>query len=164
MFGSKSNYFHQDKAHLHECASLVISYLRGKGYLYSEIDIYLKAFEYFIINPDQFDGATLVNELYDIKGLDLDALLHDYQYIVYNVGSSVSMKFRADKLFGCGIKRKGKNGILYKLGVKNYPAYSRFIGLTISDLFWVPFARIKRGKMTKEQKEQFMCDYNTLIK
>lgn len=164
MLGSESKYFHKDKANLDKCVFDMVAYLKMKGYNYDQIAIYIKAFEYFVLNPNDFDGATLVNDLCDIRGLDLDAMLHDHQYIVYFVGGSFSMKYRADKLFMHGIKKKGKNGILYKLGVKNYPAYSRFIGLTISDLFWVPFAIIKRGRMSEKQREDFLKDYVTLLK
>src|SRR6478752_1097821 len=109
MLGSVSHYFEQDKAQLDNCALNVISYLKLKGYDYDEINVYIKAFEYFVINPHDFDGATLVKDLCDLPGLDLDAMLHDFQYIFYGVGASVSMKWRADKLYALGNERKGKS-------------------------------------------------------
>lgn len=155
MLGSKSSYFHKDKAHLDKCALNMVEYLKLKGYNYNQIAIYLKAFEYFVDNPNHFDGATLVRDLTDIPGLDIDACYHDYCYINYNVAVNPVMKWKADFLYGKGNERKGKS---------QYAAYSRFAGLTLSGLLFIPFARFKRGRMSREQKENFLRDYNTLIK
>lgn len=154
MLGSENHFFTQDKATLNLKRDYVWKLLTMKGYCNDAVAIYLRAYDYFSINPAEFDGATLVKDLCDIPDLDLDAMYHDYCYIIYNVASSVSMKFRADKLYAIGNEYKGKG---------KYPSWSRFIGLTLSGLGFIPFARLKRGKMTKEQKESFMCDYRTLI-
>jgi len=155
MLGSKSSYFHQDKAHLDKCALDMVAYLKLKGYSYSQINVYLVAFEYFENNPNEFDGATLVKDLCDLPGLDIDAMLHDFHYINCNVGSSFAMKWKADFLYAKGNERKGKSP---------YASCSRFAGLTLSGLLFIPFAILKRGKMSKEQKEKFLHDYKTLLK
>lgn len=154
MFGSKSNYFNQDKETLATCREKVIQYLILKGYELSGIAIYLKAFDYFVENPNGFDGATLVKDLCDLPGLDLDALLHDFHYLKYNIASSIGLKWKADFLYSKGNERKGK-GL--------YSAYSRFAGLTLVGIGFIPFARIKRGKVTKEQRDLFLSDYKCLI-
>jgi hypothetical protein len=55
-------------------------YLVMKGYDHHETALYLQAFDFFCQNPTEFDGATIVKDLVDLNGLDLDAMLHDFQY------------------------------------------------------------------------------------
>ena len=104
-------------------------------------------------NPHKFDGATIVKDLYDLKGLDIDAMLHDYHFVNYNVGSSFTWKWKADWLFAKGNERKGK-GI--------YSAYSRFAGLTIAGVYFVPYTYVMRGKIREWQKQAFTEDFNTI--
>ncbi len=153
MLGSKSNYFHKSITELRVCRYDVKLYLELKGYSREQIAVYIKAFDYFILNPDDFDGATLVKDLVDIPDLDIDAMYHDYCYVFYDVASSVVMKWRADKLYAKGNERKGKS---------LYAAYSRFAGLTLVGIGFIPFAAIKRGKMSDKQKLNFMKDFVTL--
>lgn len=155
MFGSKSDYFKQSKEELTQCHEAMCELLCLKGYSVNEISVYSRAFTYFIYNPEQYDGATIVKDLVDIPGLDTDSLLHDYHYIVCNVAASISMKWRADKLYSKGNERKGKS---------LYAAYSRFIGLSISGIGFIPYAFLKRGKMSSQQKELFLMDYKLLNK
>jgi hypothetical protein len=70
-----------------------------KGYNQEQVDIYLKAFDYFSKKHTEFDGATVVKDLVDIPGLDLDAMLHDYHYIFYRISSSFSLKFKRLDIF-----------------------------------------------------------------
>jgi hypothetical protein len=39
---------------------------RCKGYSAEQIAVYIKAFDYFWENPDDFDGATIVKDLMDV--------------------------------------------------------------------------------------------------
>jgi len=155
MLGSVSHFFEQDKETLAQKWVDVSELLRLKGYSLECRLIYLKAFDYFTINPNDFDGATAVKDLVDIPDLDLDSMLHDFHYIAYNVASSVSMKWRADKLYALGNERKGKS---------EYASWSRFVGLSLVGIGFIPFARIKRGKMSSIQREKFLKDYLTLTK
>lgn len=154
MLGSENHFFTQDKATLLLKRDYVWKLLTMKGYCNDAVAIYLKAYDYFTKNPSEFDGATLVKDLCDIPDLDLDAMYHDFCYLVYNVASNISMKWRADKLYSKGNERKGKS---------EYAAWSRFIGLSLSGIGFIPYARLKRGKMDKQQKESFMCDYKILM-
>ena len=152
MLGSKSNFFNQSTQVLKNARANAYTILRVKGYYLDEVDIYMKAFDYFSQNPEQFDGATVVKDLVDIPGLDLDAMLHDYQYIHHNVAASFVTKWKADWLYAKGNERKGKG---------QYSAFSRFIGLTIVGIGFVPYVRIKRGKTIN--RTVFLEEYNTLI-
>lgn len=165
MLGSTNNFFKQDKETLLLKRDSVSYMLMIKGYNQLQIEVYLKAYDYFCENPNGFDGATLVRDLCDIDDLDLDAMLHDFHYLAYNVGVNVILKAKADYLYKIGMMRRKEK--LQKYWVKflgmRYIAYSRLVALTIADIGWIPFARIKRGRMSKKQKEAFMYDYNTLM-
>ena len=155
MLGSKSTYFSQSKSVLFELRDKVFRLLDLKGYSLNEILVYLKAYDYFCENILAFDGATVVKDLIDIPDLDLDAMLHDYHYINYNVASTIETKWKADWIYAKGNERKGKG---------QYSAFSRFIGLTITGIFFIPYAKIRRGNITSEHKKDFLNDYKLLIK
>lgn len=155
MFFSKSDFFKQS-GHVLICKQKYVhNLLEAKGYSLAKIELYKEAYVYFSNNPNDFDGATFVKDLNDIIGLDLDAMLHDYNYLVNNVASNFKTKWKADWLYAKEQERKGKG---------SYSAFSRFIGLTIIGLFFVPYARIKRGKMTGSQLSKFDNTYKTLTK
>lgn len=153
MYGSQSDYFYKEEKELKILQKKMKLLLYLKGYTTPEQKVYAKAFSFFILNPHKFDGATIVKDLHDLPGLDTDPMLHDYHYVVYNTGSSFYYKWKADWLFAKGNERKGK-GI--------YSAYSRFVGLTLTGIFFVPYTYLTRGGMTQQQKDAFTTDFNTL--
>lgn len=155
MLGSKSTYFQQSKEKLFEEKKKIFIFLDLKGYEPNEIFIYLKAFDYFCKNPDLFDGATIVKDLVDLPNLDLDAMLHDYHYLSYNAGVTFKTKWQADWIYAKGNERKGKG---------QYSAFSRFIILTLIGIGFVPYTYFKRGRMSNQQKEEFIKEYKLLIK
>jgi hypothetical protein len=155
MFGSKSNFFRRSIWDLHNDRGSVVSYLFLKGYYGIEIGVYLKAYDYFVLNPNAYDGATIVKDLIDLHGLDLDAMLHDYHYGCHGVASNFVTKWKADWLYAKGQERKGKG---------QYSAFSRFVGLTITGIGFVPYALLKRGKIAANRKKEFLEEYEILIK
>jgi len=155
MLGSKSKFFHQSVEALSSKRRQVVQLLKVKGYNDTEIAIYIKSYNYFCQNPAQFDGATGVKDLYDIDGLDLDAMLHDYQCIVHNVSSNIRCLNLSNWLFYKGIIRKNKG---------KWKALKRLIGLTLLTFPFMIYSLIKRGFMSKSQKKKFKQEYKTLIK
>jgi len=155
MLGSNSNYFRQPKEILVDSRDKVFRLLDLKGYSFNEIAVYLKAFDYFCEKVDQFDGATIVKDLQDLPRLDLDAMLHDFHYLNYNVGVNFITKWQADWIYAKGNERKGKG---------SYSSFSRFIGLTFIGIGFVPYAYLKQGKISIVQKKQFLEEYKLLIK
>lgn len=128
MFFSKSDYFKQTSIVLNQKAKDVELYLELKGYNASEIAEYLLAYRYFMDYPTQYDGATIVKDLIDVHDLDLDAMLHDYEYLVLKAGHNFITKWKSDFKYGKGIERKGKSA---------YAAWSRFAGLTVTGILFV---------------------------
>jgi hypothetical protein len=80
---------------------------------------------------------TIVKDLMDVPGIDLDALLHDYHYGVCNAGVNLKMKWQADWLLAKG-ERKGKG---------SYSSYSKFVGLTIATLVFTPYSYFKEEEL-----------------
>ena len=155
MLGSKSNFFSKTPEELKSLKNNVATILNIKGHTYIEALVYLKAYDYFCLNCNDFDGATIVKDLQDLPHLDLDAMLHDYQYLVQNVASTFKTKWYSDWMYAKGQERKGKG---------QYSSFSRFVGLTLIGLFFVPYARIKRGCITDQKRNEFIHDYETIMK
>lgn len=155
MLGSRSRFFDKNDYALDKWRSNVKRLLEIKGYTENQISIYLKAFDYFSDHPNDFDGATIVKDLQDLPHLDLDAMLHDYQYLVQNTAANYYTKWYSDWMYAKGQERKGKG---------QYSSFSRFVGLTIIGIVFVPYAGFKRGKTTLKQETAFFNDYNILMK
>jgi hypothetical protein len=155
MLGSSSTYFLQSVPALKRGRENVALLLKIKGYSCNQVAIYLKAFDFFTDNPSNFDGATIVKDLVDLPGLDLDAMHHDYCYVVYGVGSSLVIKTMCDWLFAKGMERKGK-------GLQS--AYGRFILLTVISVVFVPYTSISKGRMSYNKRSEFIQEYRILIK
>jgi hypothetical protein len=148
VLGSKSTFFYQDSHKLETMWVIAWNYLLLKNYSREQIDIYERAYKYFSLNPSFFDGATVVKDLYDIEGLDLDAMLHDYHYLVYGVAKSFSLKYKADYIYYKNMNRKGKKG------------FTRFIGLNIISAVFVPYTFFREKVVL--QKELFLKEYEIL--
>ena len=109
--------------------------LRPFGYLKGrkshEISEYLKAFDYFVEHPTEFDGATIVKDLVDIGELDLDAMVHDYDYI-HGANRNFVKKWKADIKYIKNMERNGK-------GIRIF----RLLLLTIIGIIFVPYCFFK---------------------
>lgn len=150
----RKRYFKKDKETLGKIRLNVSTLLALKGYNESEIEVYLKAFDYFTEFPDNYDGATIVKDLCDLDGIDLDAMLHDYQYDFYGSAKSFKTKFYSDWIYAKGQERKGKG---------SYSSFSRFLGLCVIGLFFVPYSCLKRRNQANSIKS-IKEDFNKLIK
>jgi hypothetical protein len=90
---------------------------------------YLIAYDFFCVNIEEFDGATIVKDLNDISELDLNAMLHDYRYLT---DFGVIKKFKWDYEYLQGMNDLGKG---YRAG--------RYIGLLVSSIFFIPYKLLK---------------------
>lgn len=132
MFWSKNNTFFKSKEQLDNLYNDMDILLRIKGRSEDNIWKYKKAFTYFRTFPFKFDGATIVKDLNDLPNLDLDAMLHDYEYLC-GANKSFVRKWHADLEY---IKNMEKNG----KGIRVF----RFILLTLSGILFVPYCKIFR--------------------
>lgn len=131
MFGSKNDFFYQSPTVLRKARIDLVELLRIKGRSREEVQEYIEAYNYFIANPDKFDGATIVKDLVDVRTptgyLDADAMLHDYEYIM-GANRNLKLKWNSDYKY---IKNMEKNG----KGIR----IPRFIILTIIGAVLVPY-------------------------
>ena len=128
---SKSNFFLQDSETLAEKKHQIIMVLRFKGLKTQEINKFTEAYDYFRNNPKKFDGATIVKDLNDIKGLDLKAMLHDYECLM---GANSSYRLWYVSAYDYYLNH-------FKIGNGNQ--ILRFLGLCILGIFFVPYCKIK---------------------
>lgn len=160
MLGSSNNFFYQPSIILKSKRKDVETLLLIKGYNQNQIDIYLNAYDYFTDNVKDFDGATFVNDLVDIygvsgfDGLDLDAMLHDWHYIMFRAGSNAKYKKMADEIFKCGILKKGKS---------KWSSWTRFAGLSIITPIFVWRSKKRHGNMTALDMLKITQHYNILV-
>ena len=131
MFWSKDDTFKKSKTELDILRKNVKAYLNIKERKMSDISDYLNAFDYFTIHSDKFDGATIVKDLVDIGELDLDAMVHDYDYI-NGANRNFIKKWEADIKYIKNMERNGK-------GIRVF----RLLLLTIIGIIFVPYCFIK---------------------
>lgn len=130
MFWSKNNTFFKSKEQLDNLYYDMDVLLRIKGRSENDIWKYKKAFTYFRTFPFKFDGATIVKDLNDLPNLDLDAMLHDYQYLC-GANKSFIRKWYSDLEY---IKNMEKNG----KGIRVF----RLLLLTLAGIVFVPYCKI----------------------
>ena len=136
MFWSKDDTFKKSKQELDILRKNIKAYLHIKERKMSDISDYLNAFDYFTIHSDKFDGATIVKDLVDIGELDLDAMVHDYDYI-NGANRNFIKKWKADIKYIKNMERNGK-------GIRVF----RLLLLTVIGIVFVPYCIIK-NKITK---------------
>lgn len=136
MFWSKDNTFKKSKGELYILRKDIKAYLHIKERKMSDISDYLNAFDYFIDYPNKFDGATIVKDLVDIGELDLDAMVHDYDYI-HGANRNFIKKWKADIKYIKNMEINGKGIRIFRLFL-----------LTIIGIIFVPYCFIKY-KITK---------------
>jgi hypothetical protein len=132
MFGSKNNTFFKSKTELDLIEYDMSQLLLLKGRSIEDIVKYKRAFEYFRIFPHKFDGATIAKDLNDLPNLDLDAMLHDYEYL-QGANKSFIKKWHSDFRYIKNMERNGK-------GIRVF----RLLLLTISGLVFVPYCILFR--------------------
>ena len=136
MFWSRDDTFKKSKQELDILRKNVKAYLNIKERKMSDISDYLNAFDYFTVHSDKFDGATIVKDLVDIGELDLDAMVHDYDYI-NGANRNFIKKWKADIKYIKNMERNGK-------GIRVF----RLLLLTIIGIVFVPYCFLKY-KITK---------------
>ena len=83
-------------------------------------------------NPSKFDGATIVKDLVDIEELDLDAMVHDYDYL-HGANRNFIKKWNADIRYIKNMEANGKGIRVFRL----------LLLLAIIGIVFVPYCFIK---------------------
>ncbi len=130
MFWSKNNTFKKTRVELDDLYSNMNLLLFLKGRNDKDIELYQKAFKYFRTFHFKFDGATIAKDLNDLPNLDLDAMVHDYEYL-QGANRNFIKKFKADYRYIRNMEKNGK-------GIRVF----RFLLLTLSGILFVPYCKI----------------------
>ena len=79
---SRNDFFFQSEIIIRNKLKLILDVWNDLGY--SEYDkARLKiAFEYFIVNPKEYNGTSIIADQWLIKGLEPDSVIHDYDFIM----------------------------------------------------------------------------------
>jgi len=133
---SKSTFFSQDDYALEMYRESMVKLLQIKCRSVSEISLYCAAYDFLCSFSNKFDGATLVKDLQDIPGLDLDAMLHDYECLI-GANRNYKLWFKAAWDYYENMRKNGKG---------NRPG--RLICLSIIGLFFVPYCYFFTPKYT----------------
>ena len=142
---SKSNFFQQSRNTLSEKRQLLIKVLEDRNIDKKEQSYILDIYNIFcqLDSIFKFDGATIVADIDTIKGLDVSAMVHDFEY-----------QIAQHKGFWYYLKEKLKADVNYakrmrKLGVSWLTAWVRATALIISTPIWVAIIGLK-GKLKKQ--------------
>ena len=116
---------------------------------------FILAFDLFRDYPNiyKFDGATIVADIYTIKGLDVSAMVHDLEYqLAQHKGFwfYLKAKLKADVEYGKNMRA---------LGVSWLTAWTRVFFLLLSTPFWILLltlkGKLKRNIMSEKQIKIF---------
>jgi len=121
---SKNDFFFQDKVIIREKLDLIIKIWQDFGFnSYEEIKLRM-AFEYFIKHPWQYNGTSIINDRWLIKGLEPESVIHDYEDIM---AECIKDLLKSNKNY-CNRLRKRNTNWLWVWGFI-------YCGLTIVTLF-----------------------------
>lgn len=149
LFNSHSDFFYKSPHVLSGIRRNVDSFLTLKGYESYQRSFYLVAFDYMRDNPQHFDGATMTEDLPDVEGLELAALLHDYIYVQHNASGSFKFSWMADKLMRSEMRRMGKS---------SWNTGARFVLLILKAPFFVPYTYFFKGRRMSD-KNKFAVEH-----
>ena len=88
---SSSDFFLQNN--LSEKINLLENILKDYGFSNLRKYYIINCFKYFRLYPKEFDGATIVKDITQIKNLDVPAMAHDFAYIN---AKNIKDRLRAD--------------------------------------------------------------------
>lgn len=143
MFFSKNDFFKlknnetetQRISRLKKNLEILSCFISSKKINKEDQYLIIQAYNYFVANPNEFDGATLVKDVYDISNLEISAMLHDYQYIVLLPSYSGKFWFRKKKQYD---KQYYSNLITFRNITHKRVAQIRYKLLRISTpLYWL---------------------------
>jgi len=124
---SKSNFFLKDNYDLELYRDTMYKLLQYKGRNIVERHKYLDAYDFFCKFTTKYDGATFVKDLHDLPGLDLDAMLHDYECLI-GANRNYKLWYKSVWNYYENMRKNGKGNQII-----------RAVGLCVIGLFFVPY-------------------------
>lgn len=79
---STNNFFFQEETIIREKLEFIIKIWQDFGFdAYDEMKLKI-AFEYFIKHPEQYNGTSIINDRWIIRGLEAESVIHDHEDIM----------------------------------------------------------------------------------
>jgi hypothetical protein len=146
---TKNTFFQQSREVILEKRQLLELVLKDRNLSKIQRTTILSIFDNFAKYPTiyKFDGATIVADIDTIKGLDISAMVHDWQYLNAQ-----------HKGFWYYVKAKLKADVNYAklmrlLGVSWLTAWTRCIALIISTPIWLLILLFKKNSQNRNYKK-----------
>ena len=121
---SKNDFFFQSESKMRSKLNFIIDVWNDFEITPVDIIKLRIAFEYFIKHPKEYNGSSVINDFWLIKGLEPESVIHDYDYIM---ATSFKNLHRANKEY-CQRLRKRNAQWLWVWGFI-------FCSLTIVSIF-----------------------------
>jgi hypothetical protein len=78
---STNNHFSKSLFDLESDYKLCLKLLNNFEFPNNYIDKFEEAYDYFIFNPKEYNGTSVINDRFTIKGLEIQSVVHDYEWI-----------------------------------------------------------------------------------
>jgi hypothetical protein len=121
---SKNNFFYQSEIVIYEKLDLIFRILKDYDLDLKDKWLLEEAFIYFIENPSHYNGTSVVNDFWLIKGLEPESVIHDYNWIM---AKSLNDFLISNKEYCKRLRNRNANFVWVWVFI--------FIGLTIVSLF-----------------------------
>ncbi len=78
---SSNNHFFKSSKDLGSDLKLCLKLLYNFEFPKNYIDKFEEAYDYFILKPKEYNGTSIINDRFTIKGLEIQSVVHDYDWI-----------------------------------------------------------------------------------
>ena len=78
---SSNSFFNKSEIELERDFNLCLKILTNFKFDIAYIDRFIEAYNYFILNPKDYNGTSVINDRWTINGLEIQSLVHDYDWI-----------------------------------------------------------------------------------
>lgn len=79
---SSNSHFYKSEKELNNDYALCLSILQNFDFSLDYIKRFKEAYAYFQLHPEEYNGTSVINDRYTIKGLEIQSLIHDFDWIV----------------------------------------------------------------------------------
>lgn len=79
---SKNTFFFQSESEIRNKLKFIIDIWEDFGATKYDLVKLRLAFSYFMKNPKEYNGSSVINDFWMIKGLEPESVIHDYDYIM----------------------------------------------------------------------------------
>lgn len=121
---SKNNYFFKNEEEIRNDFELIKVLFKNFGYTLVDEIQYSIAMEYFILKPKEYNGTSVINDNWLIKGLEPESVIHDYDWIT---AKSLNDLLHSNSRYCKRLRKRNTNWIWVWCFI--------FIGLNIVSLF-----------------------------